>query len=100
MLVVFPMCFAHFVGYAICRAENGCFGLAIQDNCAVHGLVTLPHFALRECLVHELRSTINLKCRANKTEQHIASIIKFNMPISHFCFALKQHLSILGYKVI
>jgi hypothetical protein len=33
---VFSTVFAGFVGDAILRAGDGCFGLAIKDYCAVH----------------------------------------------------------------
>lgn len=65
------MHFTHFISYAIFRAKNGCFGLAIQDNCAVHASVTLSHFDLSVCSAHE-------------AEQNIASIVKFNMPVHIF----------------
>jgi len=86
--------FACFVGYAVFRAGNGCFGLAIQNNCAVHGFDPFAQFALRACLTQERLYPINRMGEAKRPKQAIIFFAKSNMPIQPFCFALTKHMHI------
>jgi len=54
-------CGAGFVGNAVFRAGNVCFGLAIQDDGVVKVLFTLPHCALSVGFTREVRDPVNVK---------------------------------------
>ncbi len=80
---------AGFVGNAVFRAGNGCFGLTIQDDGSVQALFTLNHCALSAGFTWEVTDPVNVKGQANKPKRAILVFVKSNMPIHPFCFALK-----------
>lgn len=71
--------YADFVGDAVVGAGGGCFGLAIQDYCAVQVFASLQ-IALSADRTRELGLPVNVKGKADKPKHFNSWIAKSNMP--------------------
>ncbi len=88
--------YASFVGDAVMGAWGGCFGLAIQDYCAVH--VVSPCFVLLARTERGDGVHVNMKGKRNMPEQFSSCAAKSIMPYPHVLFCSDRYVHMLRFK--